>query len=619
MPSGPDRNLVWRKMETCLIWCFEHSFGRRDRQAMSVVRRFFQFLKYKTYGFGQPERAAMLLGISTLVIIASIALGFPEGLAEYPVDSARYFLSALAQTIAALLAVSFTAAFVIFQVASARLTARSANVILRNVTLNAFLTIGAATILASLVVLTLLPEKAEDEVLLLSGSVSSWALACLFLGAVVLFIVVVFFVFVLDYVRPQTILEIHSRALHSHQSRLLRGSDAARAKFDITEELRVLTELSETLIKREDRKVFGLLSEILCGAYGQALRIWDKCVYDKGERASAVHDVMDAYALEVFAPLIDHIDALYDARTSRKAKEAIAKESERFMRDWLLVLIEPLADELQGCGECENSEPLERILAILEKLSGRIPSEFIRPYLKSWGNAISLRIQQLDQLADEAELGHISALIDGLMIVIKRTTSPGVLDTRGLLHSIMLKVVDDDGNSAPLLKHWSCTSGVVNEHKQYTISVRKIFWRALFEVFGSRHPYLYISHCGKIFNLEVCATPLSESFLEEILQHVWLKENEASEYITFWLSLRIYLAHNLKIWPVTNCASSSLLNDRLIAQIDAALEDMPKHGDLLDWTFLTGVDTGSPGYNDLSINRVNEALDGLKKALHRTD
>ncbi|HUT03764.1 MAG TPA: DUF2254 family protein [bacterium] len=605
----------------------------------------FDRLKYPTCETGRGHEVVSRIAIRAFLVMVVVTLGLsPLPWPSYLVDSARYLQSALAQSVAALLAVCFTVAFVTFQVASSGPTPRAARVILRSPALYTLLAMGGSTILFSLAFLVLIPtpDDLPEDAFLIRLSVSAAATGVL-AGFCILVLTVLFFVYALDYLRPETVVEMHTRLLKDQQLMLTDADDPRRLSLEIREELLELVNLGENLIRRDDRRVFSLFMERLSECFGQALQVWDRTQLQQDfELRSLALDVITAYTVYTFTPLIDRVDSLCVEGISQLPAQDVEKKWSQLERDWLSPVFTAAESQLDICLAAETVKPLEMTLSILGYLSNAYKPKFIRSFLPKWGREVASSIQKLDRAAQGAKLEHIRVLMNDLEEIIRLCFVNNVDEKEKLLDAMLLETLDDSGDTAPMFKHWEGPEGPVGVKMQYIDSVRQIFWRALFEVAGpvfdpDLKPWPrwqtkmdYVGYVAKLSDVEVtCGFPKS-SFLEDILQDVWReglrhwrmrdngpREYTGTQYITFWLWLRIYLAEGLGIWPVRNSAAGSSLDQKLLTVLDQAIENMTMDSSV--WFFLTGTDRNAPDSNRVSKQAVNRSLDALSKAIHGGD
>ncbi|MCD6325955.1 DUF2254 domain-containing protein [bacterium] len=502
MASCSDRDFVWCKMGNCLELCCKWL-----RQGVSLWshppwRSLFDRFKYPTYDSGKSHLAVFLVAILSFVAMAILALLLSAvPWPSYLVDSARYLLSALAQSVAAILAVSFTVAFVTFQVASSRLTPRAAGIILRSPALHHLLAIGAATILFTLIFLILVPtpENLFPDAWLIGLAVSA-AISGVMAGFCILVLTVLFFVYALDYVRAETILDMHSKLLGDQQSCLQQDDkDRERLCSDIQEELQVLTELAEMLIKREDAKTFKLLMERLSEPFGQALDIQDRIPPGQDfQFGPNDFGLVGIYTVSTIGELIDCVDSFAvktRSQISQTESEDRKKKWSQFEQDWIGPISTTATSLLDMCLRANTTEPLEAVLGILQDLQKPFGSEFIRSHLELWGYNVAMCIQKLDRAAHASGLHaraqksgpivfqdekreHMRVLMDGLRDVIWDCFRHNVDQRLKILDSIVLRTSYDMEAAAPMLKHWGESKEAIRLNSSHLDFVRGITWAA---------------------------------------------------------------------------------------------------------------------------------------------
>ena len=444
---------------------------------------------------------------------------------------------------------------------------------------------------------------------------------------------------------------MHSKLLGDQQSCLQQDDkDRERLCSDIQEELQVLTELAEMLIKREDAKTFKLLMERLSEPFGQALDIQDRIPPGQDfQFGPNDFGLVGIYTVSTIGELIDCVDSFAvktRSQISQTESEDRKKKWSQFEQDWIGPISTTATSLLDMCLRANTTEPLEAVLGILQDLQKPFGSEFIRSHLELWGYNVAMCIQKLDRAAHASGLHaraqksgpivfqdekreHMRVLMDGLRDVIWDCFRHNVDQRLKILDSIVLRTSYDMEAAAPMLKHWGESKEAIRLNSSHLDFVRGITWAAFFEIGGNvfqkkvgryqgcQKEKDFVEFAGKFFNLETKYGNIKDSFLEDILQYVWLQKKQRSECVVFWLWLRIYLAENLKIWPVTKWAPARSLDRGLVAALDRAIGQMT--GDTSIRILLTGVDRDKPEASQLATTRVNAALDGLRQAFHPSD
>jgi len=629
------------------------------------------FLKYGS--LKRPGPFVAWLALSTLILIPLLAVLLAQFYSPpFLIGSARYLLSALAQTIAALLAVSFTVAFVIFQVVSNRLTPGAASVIPRNPALHALLAVGAATILDSLAFLAFVADATKSEAsVILAKYAPAAAIASLFGGAVALSLVVFSFWRILEYLRPETVLRIHSEAIMKSQRRMAKGRELKACLSDILDELHILTELGEKLCKIEDARSLGFLYQKFKACLAHSLRIYDDAIRRGADSVADINPVRYGRYSDSLEQILVEALRTCDRLCAPRGNE---EDARRCWMDMYYLWVNPgLAvydSQLPVCMEYDE-RVFGRVVGMIGYLRDRTKRrEYFDRSLRHWSELIAKSIRELDARAHRDNpavapasgaikqsypIEHLIALFRGLISVFKTA----LLDEDTIVQ-IKLNVMRDallgpkpyQDVCPQLLKHWTVRSQDDGGSEQletvaptdYVRWIRVKAWSVLIdagsvlcrqgqEIPGGKDLVKgYFSLLGDVFEQELKGErhfgKLSPSVLEDALELV-LNENAPSwrksgtpdvirqhlHSVKFWLRLRIYLAANRNLWPVNRCRVASEFHGNLSKAIDKAIEQMPDEVNMGTWAILMGLQITDRGV----FPGIDAVLRGLSEALHSNE
>lgn len=546
------------------------------------------FIRYSSLRHTGRFAASVAAGAIVLIPLSAIALGW-VGLPFWLIESSRYVLSGLAQTVAALLAVCFTLAFVVFQVASARLTAGAANIILRNPALHALVAIGASVILFSFVLLTLIPKAPADSASSvdpasqvqdgLAKLAPASAAAALLPAAVILALVVFFFLHIVDCAKPETLLKVHSIALRRLQGALARGKDLLGISHDISEELRVLAELGERLVHKDEAKVLQDLCDILGDRLAEALKVYDQSLKsgDEDLQASALN-VLQAYTKGI------------GTMSTGAARQCRSKQGslEKLEADWISPCASILTESLGRCVKCIDASPLKHVTETLWDIllrSGFYPSDHSLPAcatkLRGLLDKLTDRALPMEAQVDASEClsgeavyynDHYDVLFDRMQELLLECVSSGRID-------VCYEIFPETSKSSrgSFFNDWSDVDHVQHLPAQFVAVPRRKLWQVLLSVGGfalrlvfdkgheSKAVTQYLSFLKQMFECPGASDPSDSGFLEKALQDSLPRPPrtlaEAIEYVPkrvlllhhpeFWLLLRIVLDASGH-WPAAN-------------------------------------------------------------------
>lgn len=626
------------------------------------------FLEYGS--LNRPGRFIAWLALSTLVLIPLLAVLLAQFYSPpFLIGSARYLLSALAQTIAALLAVSFTVAFVIFQVVSNRLTPGAASVIPRNPALHALLAIGAATILSSLVLLAFVADATKSPTsVLLAKYAPAATIASLLSGSVVLSLVVFSFWRILEYLRPETILRIHSEAIMKSQRRMAKGRELKISLSDILDELHILTELGERLCTIEDARSLGFLYENLNACLAHSLRIYDDAIQGGTDSIADMNPMRYGGYSRGLELILGQAARTCDRLCTPRANE---EDAQRCWMDMYKRWVEPgLAvydSQLSICAGYDK-KVFGHVVGMISYLRSRAkrPVYFWRTLI-SWCDHITSAIQDLDQRAHRDEAMDLSILgrgtqpypIEHLIMLFRSLTryystalrekSMNVWARLDLIRPKLPLPRNVQSEPTEMLKHWRHPTQQDDAREQiegivptdYVQWIRAKAWSVLIDAGsvlyreGQKAPVGpdlvegYFSLLGDVFEQELRSEGrygrLCPSLLEDALE-IALKENLANwrkgdtpdqiyghfHFVKFWLRLRIYISENRGIWPISKCARAAEMHLNLPDAIDMAIEQGIKEGGSRAYRFFSGIEESPMVKIQAALARLSETLHSKK-------
>jgi len=256
----------------------------------TAIRRLFHAVKSRLayYPYFHPMRYVLTVGAASAICVLIVIWTVPDEnpqihTSAYSQESCRYLLSATAQTIAALLAISFTVAFVIYQKASASGSPKlTAVFVLRNRTLLSILAIGSVCVFTSLFLLHFVLSTEGTQRQVNTGHSGARAMlvyrwpvfspAVLGLSGLFLTMFVWFLIRVPTWGFLERISAQHVNLLHTLMRRIGIRKLTRKTARCIFEQLEAVPELADALSRADDLERFADLCATIKNLVTQATK-----------------------------------------------------------------------------------------------------------------------------------------------------------------------------------------------------------------------------------------------------------------------------------------------------------------------------------------------------------